>query len=85
MDGYAVIAADTSPWREVIGVQTAGSMLDVEVTDGTAIRITTGAPIPIGADAVVKVENTEIPTTTSSFIKKRSTMVEYPGGRGRYR
>ena len=60
MDGYAVIAADTSPWREVIGVQTAGSMLDVKVTDGTAIRITTGAPIPSGADAVVKVENTEL-------------------------
>lgn len=60
MDGYAVVAADSSPWREVIGVQTAGSMIDVEVTDGTAVRITTGAPVPRGADAVVKVENTEV-------------------------
>jgi gephyrin len=59
MDGYAVVAADSSPWREVIGVQTAGSVLDAEVTDGYAVRITTGAPVPRGADAVVKVENTE--------------------------
>ena len=60
MDGYAVLAADSSPWREVIGVQTAGSMIGLEVTDGTAIRITTGAPVPAGADAVVKVESTEV-------------------------
>ena len=59
MDGFAVVAADSSPWREVIGVQTAGSVIDVEVTDGYAVRITTGAPVPNGADAVVKVENTE--------------------------
>lgn len=60
MDGYAVHSADTSPWREIIGVQTAGSMIDVEVTDGYAVRITTGAPVPPGADAVVKVESTEL-------------------------
>lgn len=59
MDGYAVIAHDSSPWREVIGVQTAGSVLDAEVTEGVAVRITTGAPVPRGADAVVRVENTE--------------------------
>jgi len=59
MDGYAVVAADGSPWREVIGVQTAGSVLGVEVTPGYVVRITTGAPIPPGADAVVRVENTE--------------------------
>ncbi|HEY8446737.1 MAG TPA: gephyrin-like molybdotransferase Glp [Thermomicrobiales bacterium] len=60
MDGYAVIAADASPWREVIGVQTAGQPISVEVTEGTAVRITTGAPVPAGADAVVRVENTEV-------------------------
>ncbi|MCC6791871.1 MAG: molybdopterin molybdotransferase MoeA [Thermomicrobiales bacterium] len=60
MDGYAVSSADSSPWREIIGVQTAGSMIDVEVTDGYTVRITTGAPVPAGADAVVKVENTEL-------------------------
>lgn len=60
MDGYAVIANDGSPWRDVVGVQAAGRMIDVEVTPGTAIKIMTGAPLPIGADAVVKVENTEV-------------------------
>lgn len=59
MDGYAVIANDGSPWRDVIGVQAAGQLIDVEVTPGTAIKIMTGAPLPKGADAVVKVENTE--------------------------
>lgn len=59
MDGYAVVAGDGSPWREVIGEQTAGFVLDAEVTEGTAVRITTGAPVPRGADAVVPVEETE--------------------------
>lgn len=59
MDGYAVFAADPSPWREVIGVQTAGYVLETEVTEGYAVRITTGSPLPPGADAVVPVENTE--------------------------
>jgi len=60
MDGYAVIANDGSPWRDVVGVQSAGNLIDAEVTPGTAIKIMTGAPLPKGADAVVKVENTEI-------------------------
>src|SRR5687768_3737252 len=58
MDGFAVVAADGSPWREVIADQMAGRVEDVEVTAGTAVRITTGAPMPRGADAVVPVEQT---------------------------
>ncbi|MBO9359174.1 MAG: molybdopterin molybdotransferase MoeA [Thermomicrobium sp.] len=60
MDGYAVIHDDTSPWREVIGEQFAGHVTDVTVTPGTAVRITTGAPLPAGADAVVPVEDVEL-------------------------
>jgi molybdenum cofactor synthesis domain-containing protein len=60
MDGYAVISSDGSPWRDVVGVQAAGQLIDAEVTPGTAIKIMTGAPLPKGADAVVKVENTEV-------------------------
>ncbi|HET7095096.1 MAG TPA: gephyrin-like molybdotransferase Glp, partial [Thermomicrobiales bacterium] len=59
MDGFAVVAEDGSPWREVIGEQTAGFVLAAEVTPGTAIRITTGSPVPRGANAVIKVEATE--------------------------
>ncbi|HEV2127166.1 MAG TPA: gephyrin-like molybdotransferase Glp [Thermomicrobiales bacterium] len=58
MDGFAVLAADASPWREVIGEQPAGTMIAEEVHDGQAVRIMTGAPIPTGADAVVPVEET---------------------------
>ncbi|MGD2105877.1 MAG: molybdopterin molybdotransferase MoeA, partial [Anaerolineae bacterium] len=66
MDGYAVQAADTatasldSPTSlRVIGDLPAGHVPDQEVRAGTAIRIMTGAPLPPGADAVVKVEDTE--------------------------
>lgn len=60
MDGYAVVAEDPSPWREIVGHQTAGYVDDVEVDLGTAAWITTGAPVPRGANAVVPVEVTEL-------------------------
>jgi gephyrin len=60
MDGFAVIASDVSPWREIIADQYAGNVVDVEITPGTAARIMTGAPVPAGADAVVPVERTEL-------------------------
>jgi molybdenum cofactor synthesis domain-containing protein len=59
MDGYAVIADDPSPWREVVGRQTAGYLEEIEVSLGTAAWITTGSPVPSGATAVVPVEVTE--------------------------
>ena len=66
MDGYAVLVADTAaasrqaPSRLcVVGELAAGYVAHAEVVPGTAIRIMTGAPIPSGADAVVRVEDTE--------------------------
>jgi len=66
MDGYAVLAADTigagpeSPRRlRVIGDLAAGYVTETQVTPGTVIRIMTGAPVPPGADAVVRFEDTE--------------------------
>jgi molybdopterin molybdotransferase len=65
MDGYAVRAADTveaSPEApvtlRVIGDLAAGYTTDLVVEPGTAIRIMTGAPLPAGADAVVRFEET---------------------------
>lgn len=65
MDGYAVRAADlaaataASPaMLRVVGDVAAGSVPDVTVAGGTAVRIMTGAPLPPGADAVVPVEDT---------------------------
>lgn len=58
-DGFAVIAADTANPRRLVGEQMAGYIADLEVTPGTCVRITTGAPMPRGADAVIMVEYTQ--------------------------
>ena len=62
MDGFAVRASDTvgAPVElHVVGTVAAGSVPDVEVSPGCAVRIMTGAPLPVGADAVVMVERTQ--------------------------
>ncbi len=66
MDGFAVRTADTrqatpdaAVTLRVIGQAAAGYLTDVEVIAGTAVRIMTGAPIPAGADAVVRFEETD--------------------------
>ncbi len=61
MDGYAVRAADTegAPARlVVVATLAAGAAPDIDVGQGQAVRIMTGAPMPRGADAVVMVERT---------------------------
>jgi molybdenum cofactor synthesis domain-containing protein len=60
VDGYAVIAADRAGPRRVVGDQAAGYMTEVRITAGTSARVTTGAPLPLGADAVVMVEEVEV-------------------------
>jgi molybdopterin molybdotransferase len=59
MDGYAVRAADavSEGLLRVLGEQAAGPDLGLKVEAGTAVRVYTGAPIPIGADAVVMQED----------------------------
>jgi molybdopterin molybdotransferase len=57
MDGYAVVAGPEAE-LEVIGEARAGHPADVPVRPGTAVRISTGAVVPEGADAVVPVERT---------------------------
>lgn len=66
MDGYAVRAEDVrsagsrSPVViRVIGRLAAGQVATQVVQTGTAIRIMTGAPMPLGADAVVPFEDTD--------------------------
>jgi len=63
MDGFAVRSSDvtTSPVRlRVIGEIAAGATFDGTLESGEAIKIFTGAPLPAGADAVQKVEVTEV-------------------------
>jgi molybdopterin molybdotransferase len=61
MDGYAVRAADVSktPARlRIVGESAAGTGWHYEMKAGEAVRIMTGAPVPVGADAVQQVELT---------------------------
>jgi len=55
----ATASPDSPAGLRVIGELPAGYIPEQKVRAGTAIRIMTGAPIPPGADAVVKVEDTE--------------------------
>lgn len=66
MDGYAVRAEDTTgaSWEvpvalSVAGHVSAGQVATSEVSAGRAVRIMTGAPMPHGADAVVRFEETD--------------------------
>jgi molybdopterin molybdotransferase len=66
MDGYAVRAADVGSAAvkspvilKVIDTVPAGAMAKKNLTPGTAIRIMTGAPVPEGADTVVRFEDTD--------------------------
>jgi molybdopterin molybdotransferase len=59
MDGYAVLAADTDPPRPLVvaGELAAGDVARSPLSAGRAMGITTGAALPEGADAVLRVED----------------------------
>ena len=76
-DGYAFRALDTNEASEehpvtleVIENIRAGQMPELEVTEGRAVRLMTGAPVPYGADAICKYEDTEF--TEGSVTIRRS-------------
>lgn len=58
MDGFAVVAGPPDELR-VVGEARAGHPAAETVSGGVAIRISTGAVLPDGADAVVPVERAE--------------------------
>ncbi len=65
MDGYAVHAADVegatpnAPVRLPVVMDIAAGRTGAELGPGAAARIMTGAPLPPGADAVVRFEDTD--------------------------
>nr|XP_049614063.1 gephyrin b isoform X9 [Syngnathus scovelli] len=67
-DGYAVRAADGPGDRFIIGESQAGEQPTHTVMPGQVMRVTTGAPIPCGADAVVQVEDTELLRESEDFV-----------------
>jgi molybdenum cofactor synthesis domain-containing protein len=86
MDGYAVRADDTSGapiGLTVIGSVMAGHPLERAVGPGQAARIMTGAPLPLGADAVCMIEETEPAPDGRSVVIRRElapgAFVRQPG------
>lgn len=78
MDGYAVRAADmadataAAPVRlPVIGVAAAGGGTPAPLATGTAMRIYTGGVIPLGADTVVRQEDTDLGMETVTITSAR--------------
>ena len=62
MDGYALRSADLTnvpATLEIIEDIKAGDMPTKTLASGQCARIMTGAPMPLGADAVIRVEDTE--------------------------
>jgi molybdopterin molybdotransferase len=75
MDGYAVRAADTAspPARlRVVGTVMAGDNAMTFVATGESVRIMTGAPLPLGADAVCMVERTRVESGGSIVVVEES-------------
>lgn len=74
MDGFAVRAQDTAPAREgavplrVTGTSAAGAPFGGSVGAGEAVEIMTGALMPRGADAVVRVEDTQRPNAQTVLV-----------------
>lgn len=67
MDGYAVRSADTKAATmesvrklKVVGQVFAGMTFHRTLQEGEVVRIMTGAPIPDGADCVIKQEDTDL-------------------------
>jgi molybdopterin molybdotransferase len=64
MDGFALRHADLDADGEtalrLVGEQFAGRAQSLVVGPGECVRITTGAPMPAGADTIVMKENTRI-------------------------
>lgn len=59
VDGYACRKDDLEQILKVIEVIPAGQMPQQEVKSGTCSKIMTGAPVPLGADCIIMVEEVE--------------------------
>lgn len=75
-DGYAFRACDSGSagpdcpvTLRILEEIPAGGVSHVPVTEGTAVKVLTGAPIPRGADAVVKREVTKFDAETVALFR----------------
>ncbi len=89
MDGFAVRARDThGASRQTpralrkVGTLYTGQVSAIPVRDGECIEISTGAPMPDGADAVVMVEETDAMPMERFACSRRSQPQQNVGRRG---
>jgi molybdopterin molybdotransferase len=76
MDGFAVRASDTADVPvelRIVDEARAGRPAGTHVEAGMAVRISTGAPIPDGADAVVQQEQTTVEDGAVTIEKSVAT------------
>ncbi len=81
MDGYALAGEATEGARlPVLGRVAAGEVAAIALPAGAAMRIMTGAPLPLGADRVVPVEETDggreevlvqVPPPAGAHVRRR--------------
>lgn len=64
MDGYALRAADTPGELRIVGESAAGAAFNRAIGIKETVRISTGAPLPRGADAVLAQEDATIASGT---------------------
>ena len=73
MDGFAGRAAPAGTHLRVVGESRAGAPFAGTLTDGEAIRISTGAALPAGADGVLQIEPRSTTAATPSSCRTPST------------
>jgi molybdopterin molybdotransferase len=74
VDGFACRKSDLGNELDITGTIPAGSWPSESVKENKCVRIMTGAPVPLGADCVIMVEETEILPSgkirfTGSYLK----------------
>ena len=72
MDGFAARSGEAGRTLRVIGESRAGHPSDVTVGDGEAVRISTGAVMPEGADAVAPIEVVEDEGSNVTLLEQLS-------------
>jgi len=74
MDGYACKLSDIHEPMQVLEIIAAGSLPTMTIEKGKCSKIMTGAMIPLGADCVIKVEDTiELNQNTIQFTKNTTS------------
>ncbi len=73
MDGFAVQAGEAGRTLKVVGESRAGQPAEIAVGAGEAIRISTGAMMPEGADAVAPIELVDDESATVTLLEEFET------------